>query len=138
MRIEVIHGRPVLDIPGQILYGAYSNNSGGLAVLDVGLQINMDFNEDAGSGDVTSLTYKQTGLPTQEFGRIRHGGELAITMAGGENPISLSVTGEGDRDYPLECSTDLQTWTPLGMISIWTGRTEPLTSAEKYYRIREP
>ena len=139
VRFEMIHGRPVLDIPSQIGYTAYSDGAGGFKVLDVGLEIDLDFQSDPASGEITSITLIQNGGEPVVLPRIRSDGRLAISIDPASDAINLSVAdGEGDREYPLECSADLQTWSPLGTIDIWESREETMTDNAKYFRIREP
>ena len=139
VHVESLLGRPVLYIPGQDLrYTAYSNNSGGLASLDIGLDIIVNFITDPTRGEVISLTYSQNGGTPFTFERIRRPGQLSIALAGGGLPIRLTVEGEGDREYPLESSGDLRDWRPAGTINIWGARDEPRGDGENYFRIREP
>ena len=139
VRIESLLGRPVLFVPGQQLrYTAYDNMSGGLATLDIGLDIFMGFNYHPSSGDAISLSYRQNGGQPITFTRIRHPGQLSIASAAGALPIRLTVEGEGDRDYPLEVSGDLRDWLPSGTVNIWGEREEPAGDGMKYFRIREP
>ncbi len=139
LRIEILLGRPVLYFPGQDLrYTAYSNGRGGLATLDIGLEVNIDVNYDPASGDAGSLTYVQNSGQPATFERVRYPGQLSIALAGGALPIRLAVEGEGDREYPLEVSGDLREWLPSGTVNIWGEREEPLGEGMKYFRIREP
>ena len=98
----------------------------------------MNFNRDPGSGDVVSMVYNQNGLPQQVFDRIRRAPVLDIQIFGGATPVRLNVEGEGDREYPLQYSTDLRHWQPMGTISIWETRKEALGGNAKYFRALEP
>jgi len=139
-QIRMQHGRPVLGLTGQIDFTAYSNNRGGLAVLDLGLEIFMDFNRDPISGDVSSMDVAQNGNGPTRFNRVRRAGILTLATDPETGGLLLSVDGEADRDYPFEVSTDLKNWIQDGTMAIWDlPKSEAVSGiSKKYFRIREP
>jgi hypothetical protein len=90
------------------------------------------------SGQATSLVWTQAGV-TSTYPKVRVPARLDIGRSGGNTRIALS--GDTDRDYVIQYSTDLTQWSALSTNSIWDGPIADLESpalSRRFYRALEP
>jgi CubicO group peptidase (beta-lactamase class C family) len=87
-------------------------------------------------GHATALNWRQSGRTTT-FPRTERPPELAIERDA--DGVRLRLSGEGDREYVIEVSTDLKQWSGLRTNTIWDSPlSDPHPTAEhRFYRARE-
>jgi len=89
-------------------------------------------------GQATALVWTQSGT-SSTYPKVRVPSSLTPHRVDGVTQLSLS--GDTDRDYVLQASTDLSHWVDLSTNTIWDG---PIVDAEsgnfshRFYRVLEP
>jgi CubicO group peptidase (beta-lactamase class C family) len=90
------------------------------------------------AGHATSLVWTQSGTSTT-YPQVRLPSSLALRRVDGMTRLSLS--GDTDRDYVIQASTDLVDWTDLATNTIWDCPIldpESATLPHRFYRVLEP
>jgi hypothetical protein len=75
-------------------------------------------------------------------GPVASAARLRIVRKGGAESIKLMIEGVSERQYVVETSEDLKSWTPLGVVQLKNGSgsfTDPEAAslAGRFYRARE-
>ena len=118
-----------LDIVGQSSYTLFHINGGTqFKMLDFGLDADVTFPAER-------MTYRQNSGTLLSFDRVRRDGRLVLARE--DTNVVLHLEGEGDESYPVEWSSDLQTWHVLGARTIWDAPYEEALGGAKYFRIGE-
>jgi hypothetical protein len=89
-------------------------------------------------GQVTTLTWSQSGFSTSYK---RHVTPPRLQLSRTGDSLDVRISGEADRDYILERSTDLQNWTVVSTNSIWDSPIRmPIVASRQneFYRLKEP
>lgn len=89
-------------------------------------------------GHVTSLVWTQSGTSTT-YPKVRLPSSLSLRLVNGTTQLSLS--GDTDREYAIQTSTDLVHWLDLSTNTIWDGPImDPDSTAlpARFYRALEP
>ena len=89
-------------------------------------------------GQATALVWTQSGT-TETYPKVRLPSSLALHRVDGVTQLSLS--GDTDRDYVIQASTDLTRWVGISTNSIWDGPIvdpESAVAHHRFYRVREP
>ncbi|MGJ8698250.1 MAG: serine hydrolase domain-containing protein [Verrucomicrobiaceae bacterium] len=130
MKIGLKQSRLFLEIIGQTSYTLFpANTTGRFGLPEAAFNALVQLEGE-------SLTYTQTGGSEVPMARVRQKGKIALSQRDGL--AIISVEGEGDETYPVETSTDLKTWEPLGTMSIWDPPHQESLTQSGYFRIIEP
>jgi len=89
-------------------------------------------------GRATALVWTQSGT-TSSYQKVRLPSALTLERVAGVTRLSLS--GDTDRDYVIEASTDLFDWSALSTNTIWDGPImdpESAAMSHRFYRVLEP
>lgn len=90
------------------------------------------------AGQATALVWTQSGATTT-YPKVRVPATLGIATSG--DAVRLLLSGDTDRDYVIEASSDLAGWTPMATNTIWDGPildTRVSGAGQRFYRVLEP
>ena len=89
-------------------------------------------------GQATALVWTQSGVTTT-YPKTRVPSSLVLQRV--NDLTQLSLSGDTDRDYVIQASTDLSEWTDISTNSIWDGpMVDPgsASASRRFYRVFEP
>jgi CubicO group peptidase (beta-lactamase class C family) len=90
------------------------------------------------AGRATALVWTQSGQ-SNRYPKVRQNSGLLVRR--GADGLDLQITGDTDREYLLEASSNLREWSIISTNTIWD---TPITDREagaldrRFYRLREP
>lgn len=90
------------------------------------------------TGQATALVWTQSGARST-YPKARLPSLLALRHTNGL--VQLSLSGDADRDYVIQTSTDLSHWVDRSTNTIWDGPIADPESAvfpHRFYRVLEP
>ncbi len=90
------------------------------------------------TGQATALVWTQSGA-TSAYPKVRVPSRIAISQVNGTTQLSLS--GDTDRDYVIQASTDLIGWSDISTNTIWDSPImdpESAALSRRLYRVLEP
>jgi CubicO group peptidase (beta-lactamase class C family) len=89
-------------------------------------------------GQATALVWTQSGA-SSTYPKVRLPSLLTLQRV--NELVQLCLSGDTDRDYVIQASTDLSQWVPISTNTIWDGPIadpESAAMSHRFYRVLEP